>query len=117
MRRGREEDGGLMLLLILLQSADVETSSFDLAQVPTEKQIRGAALKIVPACRSDPGSEEILVCGRRDDGRYRVQVPTGETPTRMDAVRQAMTMRIGSAELGPGTDKDRAVGFQLRIPF
>ncbi|QAY77966.1 hypothetical protein [Sphingosinicella sp. BN140058] len=106
-----------MLLLILLQSAEVEASSFDLAEVHTEKRRPGAELKIVPACGSDPGSEEILVCGRRDDGRYRVQLPTGETPTRMDAIRQSMTMRIGSAELGPGTDKDRAVGFQLRIPF
>jgi hypothetical protein len=61
---------------------------------------------------------EIVVCGRRNDNRYRLGPPVIEEPTLMEDVAQGFT--IGLLKIAPGRVDgllNSGVGIQIKIPF
>ena len=75
-------------------------------------------LIIVPrrsACRSS-SSDEIVVCARRNDGRYRLR-PLPQDPTMMDQINSSLSTQLGPVEIGSlkQADGSRRVGFRIRF--
>ena len=76
------------------------------------------SLVIVPprkACgASDP--DEVVICGRRDDSRYRV-APLPPNPTLMDEANDKLSGKIGPVEVGSlrQADGTRQIGFRIRF--
>jgi hypothetical protein len=67
--------------------------------------------------KSDSG--DIVVCGRGDARRYRLEpLPTlPDEPTAMDRVGQHMSLHLGPVELGVLCTSGKCSGFGLRLRF
>ena len=67
------------------------------------------------ACRSsDP--DEVVICGRRDDERYRL-TPLLPNPTLMDEASDSLSGKVGPVEVGSLRQPDGTRKFGLRIRF
>jgi hypothetical protein len=64
-------------------------------------------------------SDEIVVCGRGDARRYRLEpLPSlPDEPTAMDRVGQHMTLHLGPVEIGALCSSGKCSGFGLRLRF
>jgi len=66
-------------------------------------------------CASAPSSdEEITVCAQASAGQQPLAPPPPE-PTPMERLQQALTVKVGPVEIGPGMDG--GAGFTARIRF
>ncbi|PSJ40480.1 hypothetical protein [Allosphingosinicella deserti] len=75
--------------------------------------------RIVPACprAADNGSGEIVVCGRRDDRRYRLEAPSRAADARMEEINDSLSIKVGSARIGSFKDSSgqRRLGLNVRF--
>ena len=74
---------------------------------------------IVPDCsgRADNGSDEIVVCGRRDDRRYRLDAPSRAADARMEEINDSLSIKVGSARIGSFKDSSGQRRFGLNVRF
>ena len=78
-----------------------------------------ARQRIVPDCSggAEDGSGEIVVCGRRDDRRYRLEAPSRAADARIDEINDSLSIKVGSARIGSFKDSSGQRRFGLHVPF
>ena len=79
MTLSRRATAGAVLLIAGAPAAALPPPSAEALLAAQQDRLRAV---IRPACPRDAGGEEIVVCGRRDDQRYRVppQIVPGSVP-------------------------------------
>lgn len=60
---------------------------------------------------------EIVVCGRRDDHRYREPAAGDRRRTTMDEINDGLSLKIGNATIGSFVDSEGRRRFGLHLPF
>lgn len=77
-------------------------------------------IQIIRSCRQADEVEEIIVCGQRDQSRYRLRASGPPSRSFNDDLANALTFKLGPIEIGPGPfqgAQSTGNGFGFRIRF